>query len=96
MKKHDISKKYSCEEYGTQFVSKMGLHGHIEVVHRKIEKEFECTECEKSYSSISNLNKHRKAAHLRCNLNYAYIENIKKSASFHVEICCKFCDKKFS
>ena len=50
----------------------------------------------KTLSSISNLNKHRKAAHLRCNLNYAYIENIKKSASLGVEICCKFCDKKFS
>ena len=66
----------------------MGLHGHIEVVHRKIENEFECTECEKSYSSISNLNKHRKAAHLRCKFNYVYIESIKKSASLGVEICC--------
>ena len=74
----------------------MGLHGHIEVVHRKIVKKFECTVCEKSYSSKSNLNKHRKTAHLMSNLNSAFIENINKKASLGKEIHCKFCEKKFS
>ena len=73
-----------------------GLHGHIEVVHRKIVKEFECTVCEKSYSSKSNLNKHRKTAHLLSKLNSAFIENINKKASLGKEIHCKFCEKKFS
>ena len=96
MKKHETPQKFSCEECGKQFLSEMGLHGHIEVVHRKIVKEFECTVCEKSYSSISNLNKHRKVAHLMSNLNYAFIENINKKASLGKKMRCKFCDKKFS
>ena len=74
----------------------MGLHGHIEVIHRKVEKEFKCTDCEKSYSSKSNLNKHKRVAHLMCNLNYAFIENINKNSSLGKEIPCKFCEKKFS
>ena len=51
---------------------------------------------EKSYSSKSNLNKHKRVAHLMCNLNYAFIENIDKSSSLGKEIPCKFCEKKFS
>ena len=64
MKKHVIPEKFSWEECGKQFVSKAGLHGHILVAHRKIAKKFECKICFKSYTSISNLNEHRKAAHL--------------------------------
>ena len=96
MKKHETPLKLSCEECGKQFVSEMGLRGHIEVVHRKIVKEFECTVCEKSYSSISNLNKHTKIAQLMSKLNCAFIENINKKASLGKEIHCKFCEKKFS
>ena len=42
MKKHETPLKFSCEECRKQLESKMGLHGQIEVVHRKIEKKFEC------------------------------------------------------
>ena len=96
MKKHETPLKFSCQDCGKQYLSEMGLRGHIEVVHRKIVKEFECTVCEKSYSSISNLNKHTKIAHLMSKLNCAFIENINKKASLGKEIHCKFCEKKFS
>ena len=96
MNNHETPQKFSCEECGKQFVSEMGLHGHIEVIHRKVEKQFKCTDCEKSYSSKSNLNIHKRVAHLMCNLNYNFIENIDKSSILGKEIPCKFCEKKFS
>ena len=94
MKKHGIPEKFSCEECGKQFVSEVGLHCHIEVVHRMIAKKFECKHCLKSYSSISNLNKHRKVAHLEYIVNYAFVKNVNEGV--FVDINCKLCEKKFS
>ena len=94
MKKHGVPVKFSSEECGKQFVSEAGLNGNIEVLHRKMAKKFECENCLKSYSSISNLNKHRKIAHLVYKVNNAFIKNVNEGES--VDINCKLCEKKLS
>ena len=66
---------------------------HKDIVHGDGKQEsFECSECEKTFSNISNLNRHLKTVHEDLSrYNVSYLDNIDDALKFE----CQQCEKKF-
>lgn len=58
-------RRHTCHTCGQGFHQKAGLKQHIKAVHRRI-KDHACDEpgCEKAYSTVGDLTRHRRSVHL--------------------------------
>ena len=60
---HEDTKRHACTYCGKEYGWSDHLAGHIREYHLKKNTHYECEICNKSYSTIYDLNKHAKVSH---------------------------------
>ena len=93
VRKHVEPVQITCADCGKQFVSEKGFKLHKDIVHGDGGmKSFQCNECDKAFSSYSNLNRHMKCKHQDISaMNTDYVDSVDEALKFQ----CDECDRKF-
>ncbi|KAL7023481.1 hypothetical protein ACKWTF_012629 [Chironomus riparius] len=98
--------KYLCEDCKETFIDKCKYQIHIASKHKKIEKLYECKECEKTFTSADYLRKHQ-ITHKDeypypctvCNQKFKWLTSLQAHNMIHTQnktmVQCKECFKRF-
>ncbi|XP_070502694.1 PR domain zinc finger protein 5-like [Chironomus tepperi] len=98
--------KYLCEDCKETFIDKCKYQIHIASKHKKIDKMYECKECEKTFTSADYLRKHQ-ITHKDeypypctvCNQKFKWLTSLQAHNMIHTQnktmVQCKDCFKRF-
>jgi len=94
-----------CEICGQLCVGKQRLSDHVQVVHKKMSLDINCTECDEVFINPSQMRKHRNIVHFpdkfkchECKKSFGILQMLQRHKSVHSgekKFQCEECGRKF-